>query len=396
MRFMPRLSSGILGKADPIELWEEITSHISDEVLLKKGVKILCVACGHGTEADVLVKRMKSLGISSKEIKESIYLIDKYQEFTNYVIQKGYTNVIRADFMEWEIDMKFDVILINPPYQDSSKNNNATSLWIPMLKKCIELGGIVAAVSPINWLNIDMAKYQFLKESKISKAKIYDLNNTPFKGVGIRVGYMIIEGKNDNSNTIFVDSNTNEEISINLNISGNLPGQINNSMLSIWNKTMTLDKKMGITRKGQLHTQRKAYWSETKSKKFKYPLYRSDEYVWSSIKKENYDDIKVIIPESRSHKKTVVAKNCNTSQSAYYVKVDSEVQGENIRNVICSNLFTFLIESSKWGPALSQSTLENLPYIDPNVEWTDEELYSHFDLTQEEIDYIESHFVKSK
>jgi len=119
MRFKSDLSKGVLGKPDPEGLWEEIISHIPDSVLLKDGVKILCVAAGHGTEARILTRRMRSLGRTPEEIKDSIYLIDKYMMFTKPLMRLGFRNVIQCDFLKWETDMKFDVVVGNPPYSGS-------------------------------------------------------------------------------------------------------------------------------------------------------------------------------------------------------------------------------------------------------------------------------------
>ena len=116
MKFVTDLGKGILGTADSPDLWGEIISHIPDNVLTDPNTKILNVACGHLTEARLLVKRMMGLGVSAQEANEKIYVLDKYSTFTNAAKMQGYKNVICADFMEWETDMRFDVILGNPPY----------------------------------------------------------------------------------------------------------------------------------------------------------------------------------------------------------------------------------------------------------------------------------------
>ena len=39
---------------------------------------------------------------------------------------------------------------------------------------------------------------------------------------------------------------------------------------------------------------------------------------------------------------------------------------------------------------LKTNIIKSIPYIEMDKIWTDEELYAHFGLTQEEIDYIEA------
>jgi hypothetical protein len=89
LRFVTDYSKGILGEPDSAELWNNILSKIPDHVLVKPDVKILNVAFGYGTEADLLAQRMIDLGVDRTAIKESICLIDKFQTFTNRAQRKG-------------------------------------------------------------------------------------------------------------------------------------------------------------------------------------------------------------------------------------------------------------------------------------------------------------------
>lgn len=131
MKFITDTKRGILGKPDPVDLWEKLISYIPDEKLLDNQANILCCACGHGTEADVLVRRMLALGVDSEDIKKRIFLLDKYKVFTNEALRKKYTQVIKADFLEWKTDMKFDVIVSNPPYLRGT--------WFKFLEKSLSL-----------------------------------------------------------------------------------------------------------------------------------------------------------------------------------------------------------------------------------------------------------------
>ena len=51
-------------------------------------------------------------------------------------------------------NMQFDVVIGNPPYQDSSTRNKKSKLWPRFVKKSIELlkpGGFISLITPISW-----------------------------------------------------------------------------------------------------------------------------------------------------------------------------------------------------------------------------------------------------
>lgn len=157
MRFVTRFDLGILGQPDNEDMWTEILSKVPDEALLKPNVKILCVACGHGTEAKILFKRMLALGIPRDKVQQSIWVIDKYKWFGDSIrLSSGITNVFAEDFLSWQPNMKFDVIVSNPPYQKPAnvvkdKHKRAGGLWWEFVKTFDALlndGGHIAVVCP--------------------------------------------------------------------------------------------------------------------------------------------------------------------------------------------------------------------------------------------------------
>jgi site-specific DNA-methyltransferase (adenine-specific) len=48
----------------------------------------------------------------------------------------------------------------------------------------------------------------------------------------------------------------------------------------------------------------------------------------------------------------------------------------------------FCLSIYKNGANLNSGELKLVPFIDPTIQWTDEMLFQHFELTQEEINFI--------
>ena len=63
---------------------------------------------------------------------------------------------------------------------------------------------------------------------------------------------------------------------------------------------------------------------------------------------------------------------------------------EKVDAIFSSKLYKF-IHNVYWNNDNFATTFYNsLPFLDPNVLWSNESIFQHFNLTQEEIDYIEA------
>lgn len=180
MKFITDWTRGILGSPDNVTVWDEITSHIPDDILLKDNVKILSVACGHATEADVIVKRMQELGIPNSKILNSIYLIDKYHVFTNRAKRRGYFNVITADFLQWNTDLKFDVIVSNPPYNSGGqKQVGIYPKFVEKMRELLTPTGHIGLILPTAWLispSYRRMRETILREFSLDYLKMHGMN----------------------------------------------------------------------------------------------------------------------------------------------------------------------------------------------------------------------------
>lgn len=363
MRFVTDLSKGILGESDSQKFWTEISSHIPDSVLVKPDVKILNVAFGHGTEADILAKRMLDLGVPAKKVKDSIYLVDKYRVFTNRAVRKGYTNVVTADFLEWNPEMKFDVIVGNPPYQNKNQ-----ILWREFTDKAVSLcenNGFIAFVTPNSWAT-GAKNNVFTEIFQKKNTLVINMNGSKyFPKIGKDIGYWVLQNSKKLNLTTIVHDDSDAAHNIDLNSVPFFIRKFNLISLSIFKKIQL----------------KKSFWTEFVERK---PKYRR-EFAFPKIRYNGgykygyrYDNKDYNFPTS-----PVVLSLDMTNYSLAEV--------ENLNNLFSSKLYRFLWEIYGASDAGSFGwILRNMPKVSLKHRWTDQDLYARFNLTQEEIEYIEN------
>jgi len=417
MRFVTDLSKGILGKPDSAEMWQEIIANIPDEVFLKEDLKILNIAFGHATEADVIVKRMLSLGRTPEEIKNSIYLLDKYSVFTKDAKRKGYANIIQADFINWETNMKFDVIVGNPPYQNNhkkdadSKRKVGNKLWYQFIFKAdnlVKKDGYVAMVSPNQWLtggvNMRKGSMGVLKDifakKQLLTATVSGITQKYFKGIGISIGWWVYQNSpitkktrlNLDSSTMFIDFNGLEFLS----------PEANEESIGIVTKTLLAQNDKFETYyfnsqcKPDVHKE-----TEHPTTENIYPHWIMGSNVTNNLvlryfpkvlnERVNYK--KIVFPMStRYWQPYLTNKDTSVASLGQALKVDDAVTQQGFESVFYSKLFKYICFNLQIAQNGFMKTVlvKALPRLDMSKVWTDSQLYSHFNLTQTEIDYIEN------
>ncbi|MBR3815436.1 MAG: Eco57I restriction-modification methylase domain-containing protein [Clostridia bacterium] len=82
--------------------------------------------------------------------------------------------------------------------------------------------------------------------------------------------------------------------------------------------------------------------------------------------------------------------NSVCSQTYLYAAFSSEIEAKNFITYLKTKMFRALVLASKTSQDLPSKTYRFVPILDFSKPWTDEELYAKYELTEEEIAFIES------
>ena len=324
-------------------------------------------------------------------------------------------------------NMKFDVIIGNPPYQleTSGAGAQATPIYDKFISKAKELKpDYISMIIPSRWMNGGMGLNNF-REEMINDTKIkylvdYENSQELFPSVRVDGGicYFLWDDKHNGKVRYTYNTKEGEQyISERFLKVGFLNHVIRNSKhLSIIEKTYPTTKKFEdiVSPRNQYGfgtnlfnaTEQYENVKLANDKKEGYNLIygleknkRVSKYInRESIVKneENIDKYKIFFPSAMGTETTLLPKVIIGNPGSISTGTFMEIGPFNTKDEMLSCLsymktkfFRALFNFNKYAFFFTRRTFELIPLQDWNKTWTDEELYKKYKLTQEEIDYIE-------
>ena len=292
-------------------------------------------------------------------------------------------------------DNKFDVVVGNPPYQDPNKGyKGLATLWPKFSKKAINLlktDGVVGFVTPPSWMSPGSDLLPLFKEKDL---KIVDLDCGKHFKVGSAFSYWILQNSKYSGTTSVIQNN--KVTNFCLSNYEFIPNTVNSTIFSILDKTVFSDKpKFESKINSECHTQKTDKVSSTEDSKFCYPVKHTNSVnVYSAAKHSNFSKNKVLFPLTGTFTPTYDGGTIGTGQNVVWIEVLNEDEGKVLIWFLKeSNIMKAITEFCKWSGANTRGVfMDKLPKIDLTRSWSDQELYTHFNLTQEEIDFVEAYF----
>jgi len=278
--------------------------------------------------------------------------------------------------------MKFDYTVGNPPYQKATPEGKSTSNPKPLWHEFI--------YSSMKYLKDDKSKLSFvvptgwLQANKIGKFVRNHLIEATTKGVSkhFDVGStfsVIILSKNPGKTFKIDGVEYNRKMPY-------FPKELNEMSMSI---TKKLQNSECFVFKGI-----STFSSFSKKDKFvndgKYRVYHTPKITLRTNEKPaDYDKTKVMLSTS-APKEFLIDKKFTISEVPRYMVIDEKYL-ENSKSIFNSTLYKFFLQTFRICGMLSKTlVMHHIPKLDLTRSWTDEQIYEHFKLTEDEINYVEN------
>jgi hypothetical protein len=299
----------------------------------------------------------------------------------SYVLIK-YGSFLLLDIIKvWKVK-HFDIIIGNPPYQESDENSKSiggTNLYTKFINKSFELldtNGYLVFITPISWMgpstNVQMGSN--ILHNIFLKYDVYYLNLNECKkyfNVGSTFSYYIIKKSiTPNLITNIVSEYKKKVVNSIINIKKYknlkfLPIHITNETLDLVHEIISKKHNLIIDRCRKLDTSNKSGKTHLKLKQdnqFKYITYHTtSKTFYADIKLDIYDDIKILL-NMAGYLKPEICKNCNITESKFYIKIKTENEAKKIINLLESEKIKQYLDLCKYSGFNSRPVIESITY----------------------------------
>ena len=305
-----------------------------------------------------LVDKLRKYGHSDENIRSRVFAFMENDLYLNYVQVKNSDLPVTFDIYKESIDMKFDVVIGNDPYQEKVGPKKTEPLWNKFFKKRMSLlkdGGFMSLIHPSGWRNIT-GKFKDIQEvirsKKVSFLSIHnEKDGMETFGAETRYDYYVLQNvDSDGSETMvrFQDGQVKNMVLDNMDF-------IPNGGIDLLN---TLLAKEGEETVEMIHSYsdyetRKSWMFKTQTNEFTHPVVYTVDYLSqptfyysSTNQKGHFGKPKVIWSNGRiSSIGNYIDETGEFGLTQFAYAIVDEVENlENIKKALDSKKFKNLME----------------------------------------------------
>jgi hypothetical protein len=311
----------------PNELVREVCSKIPKSVWENPNSKFLDPCMGTGTILiEIVTHLIDTYGCSKEDAVSRVYGYDTRVKYVNRLKRGGFVNVFHKDFLNEKLNMKFDVVIGNPPYQSStSETNSANALWVKFgdkVKDLINEGGYMAFIHPDSWVNFNESYINSNKgrmTTKLYRARVFGIIKPVFVWIGDDIRKKYFQHVNVDFSVV-IGKKTTEKMSITLKHNSDvvvvdklgkkiIPKTAKQEIINIFDKLFNNnDNFFNLLQNNQSSfvsdTRKWVHISKEQTNEHIFPLcntssqYNKGQYLWSTVPHEFQNISKVIFSDS--------------------------------------------------------------------------------------------------
>ncbi len=313
-------------------------------------------------------------------------------------------------------NMKFDVIIGNPPYQlsDGGFGDSARPIYHLFVEQAKKMNPrYLTMIIPARWFaggkGLDEFRDAMLHDKRITHLVDYPIASDVFPGVKVIGGVCYFLWERDNKGPCEVTTHMNDQSDIMTRPLDEFETFVR------FNKAIPIIKKVNKKNYPRMSDQvssRKPFGLSTTTRptgKGNVRLYATKtvgriERSGIPLGVEMVNKWKVLISkgygeggESREYPRMIIGKPIVASPPSActetYIVVgcyDSQERAQRLSEYVKTKFFRFMVGLLKNTQDTTKERFAFVPALSLNTKWTDEKLYEHFGLTQSEIAFIES------